>query len=65
MAGIYGPITEHPEFRIEDEGRFTVIIHPHTYAVDERRWRDNERQCWHCGNGPRHPVHSRPEGSPK
>lgn len=36
MAGIYGPIVEHPEVDINDEGRFTVTIVGHPMNNGER-----------------------------
>jgi hypothetical protein len=37
MAGIYGPVTEHPEYPIEDARRFTVSILPHPFTTDDPR----------------------------
>ena len=55
MAGIYGPITEHPEYPITDARRFTVAILPHRCALDALRG-----TCHRCGYEPSHPVHRPP-----
>jgi hypothetical protein len=64
MAGIYGPIIEHPELSETDAGRFTVTIYRHRFAEDasdrERHTPEALRRCWRCGYGREHPVHAAP-----
>ncbi len=57
MAGIYGPITEHPELPMTDSGRFTVVIKTHPYRAAPV---DLTSRCERCGYGPRHAVHKPP-----
>ena len=57
MAGIYGPITEHPEYPETDARRFTVTIQPHPAAIDALRG-----VCYRCGYPELHPVHPHGQG---
>jgi len=69
MAGIYGPITEHPEYPETDARRFTVTVQPHPfaeYASDREQHRAAAaRRCWRCGMPERHPVHERQNPAPR
>jgi hypothetical protein len=59
MAGIYGKVTEHPEYPELDERRFTVEIRPHRF---ERRPDDAwgyrpQYECEICPFRELHAVH--------
>ena len=70
---IYGKVTEHPEYPIEDENHFTIAIRPHPYeeppAVNPMSNARPLKGCARCGfpqfinewpyqtNGRLHPVH--------
>jgi hypothetical protein len=63
MAGIYGPVTEHPEYPIEDARRFSVVILAHEFEP----WgssvsRDLGRVgCKWCGFVEDEPFHTKKE----
>ena len=50
MAGIYGKVTEHPEFDVTDSRRFTVEILPHTF--------DPNGYCESCREGFQNGLHN-------
>lgn len=50
MSGIYGKVTEHPEFAIEDARRFTVEIKPHPF--------DANGTCKTCAEGYQNGLHN-------
>lgn len=61
MAGIYGPIVEHPEFPIEDINRFTVTIVPHPMnngirltELEQFAYGDCCTLCFFPANSPHH-----------
>lgn len=61
MSDIYGPITEHPEFPIEDSRRFTITIKVHDF--EERKRSRYERLpdefCDRCGYHKDASVHTK------
>ena len=60
MSGIYGKVTEHPEFSIEDERRFTIEVKPHEYEALDRPEPYTilaKRICGRCGFERMHPIH--------
>lgn len=67
---IYSGFTEHPEYPIDDERRFSLSIRPHAFecpSVDGATRRPANQGCMRCGfpqfedqyrnKGPLHPVH--------
>ncbi len=59
MADIFGKVTEHPEFDVTDERRFTVEIKQHPYVspgVDPVTLR-RRTGCEVCGFPQKSPVH--------
>lgn len=66
MADIYGKLTEHPEYPVEDARHFTVEIKPHDYVpprsrLDATRHRVVDPFCDRCGFHRVSPVHPREE----
>lgn len=60
---IYGPIIEHPEYPIEDERRFTVVIFSHPFQrVSSYRYfnRVQTEAICICGFDLYHRVHKKP-----
>ena len=57
MSDIYGQLTEHPEFSIEDPRHFTITIKVHEFEKPPKRrlyggsspWLDAEPYCARCG----------------
>lgn len=59
---IFGPITEHPEFPIEDDRRFTVVVNPHRYDPVDVYYRpfqegNREQECKFDSFPRNHPIH--------
>lgn len=64
MDDIYGPVTEHPEYDIGDERRFTITIYKHRFEPSgSRTWAYlPSHDGWYadqcrCGYPEDHPVH--------
>jgi len=60
MSDIYGKLTEHPEYPVEDSRRFTIEIRIHDYeAKRTRRSALPDPFCTRCGYHNDAAVHRR------
>jgi hypothetical protein len=55
---IYGPITEHPEYPVESEWRFTVTIRRHAFIPSIDTYGFKQWKCKRCGYPSSHDVHN-------
>lgn len=61
MSDIYGQLTEHPEYPIEDPRHFTITIKIHDYEQSRPRSSRGlpDQFCARCGYHKDTPVHTK------
>jgi hypothetical protein len=68
MSDIYGQLTEHPEFSIEDPRHFTITIKIHDFEPtlhrrDRHGWAPADPFCVRCGYHKDAAIHPKSEGT--